>query len=77
MKKIKQLKMWWNHRHWRAIRKRILKLSASEQLGLAQSIISSIAVPCSRKHRRQFLDIQFARITEMAKDLVGDNKGKG
>jgi len=71
---MKKIKAWWRERHWRKVRKHVIKLSAGEQLGLAQSLISSIAAPYPRESRRKFLQVQFCKIEELVKDLVGDNK---
>lgn len=77
---MKKIRAWWRDRHWRYIRRHIIKLSAGEQLGIAQSLISAIAAPYPRESRRKFLQVQFCKIEELVKDLVGDNKksaGKG
>ena len=77
---MKKIKVWWRDRHWRKVRKYIIKLSAGEQLGIAQSLISAIAAPYPREQRRKFIQIQFCKIEELVKSLVGDNKksdGKG
>ena len=71
---MKKIRAWWRDRHWRKVRKYIIKLSAGEQLGIAQSLISSIAAPYPREARRKFLQVQFCKIEELVKSLVTDNK---
>ena len=71
---MKKIREWWSNRHWRKVRDNILKLTSAQQLGIAQSIIASTAVPFPRHRREQFLKIQSAKIKDMTKELVEENK---
>lgn len=68
------LKDWWRMRHFRRVKKNLIHLGNQTQLGFAQSIIASQAVPFPRSRRKQFLALQYAKIEELVKGLVVDNK---
>jgi hypothetical protein len=71
---IKRWRQWRELRRYNGVIRQVDKLAPPTQLGLAQVLIASIAVPLTRDRRRKFLKFQTDKIEELTKSLVGDNR---